>query len=60
MMRDTLRLDSVTTAWNTVARFDSYDTVQRAVDQLSDDGFPVERLDIVGRDLNPSSASPAG
>jgi hypothetical protein len=51
MMRDTLRLDPVTTAWNTVARFDSYDTVQRAVDQLSDDGFPVERLDIVGRDL---------
>jgi len=51
MMRNTLRLDPVTTAWNTVARFDSYDTVQRAVDQLSDDGFPVERLDIVGRDV---------
>jgi hypothetical protein len=29
----------------------AYDTVHRAVDQLSDDGFPVERLDIVGRDL---------
>ena len=38
-------------AWNTVARFDDYEAAQRAVDQLSDDGFPVERLDIVGRDL---------
>jgi hypothetical protein len=38
-------------AWNTVARFDDYETAQRAVDQLSDDGFPVETLDIVGSDL---------
>jgi hypothetical protein len=38
-------------AWNTVARFDDYETAQRAVDRLSDDGFPVESLDIVGSDL---------
>ncbi len=38
-------------AWNTVARFDDYQAAQRAVDQLSDDGFPVETLDIVGSDL---------
>src|ERR1700753_2973988 len=38
-------------AWNTVARFDDYETAQRAVDQLSDDGFPVENLDIVGSEL---------
>jgi hypothetical protein len=38
-------------AWNTVARFDDYEAAQRAVDQLSDDGFPVETLDIVGSDL---------
>ena len=39
-------------AWNTVARFDDYEAAQRAVDQLSDDGFPVETLDIVGSDLH--------
>jgi hypothetical protein len=38
-------------AWNTVARFDDYAAAQRAVDQLSDDGFPVEKLDIVGSGL---------
>ena len=41
-------LDPVSAAWNTVARFDDYETAQRAVDRLSDDGFPVEKLDIVG------------
>ena len=44
-------LDPVSAAWNTVARFDDYETAQRAVDRLSDDGFPVEKLDIVGSDL---------
>ena len=39
-------------AWNTVARFDDYEAAQRAVDQLSDDGFPVGTLDIVGSDLH--------
>jgi hypothetical protein len=45
------RLDPVSAAWNTVATFDSYEAAQAAVDQLSDDGFPVENLDIVGSDL---------
>jgi hypothetical protein len=44
-------LDPVSAAWNTVARFDEYETAQRAVDRLSDDGFPVENLDIVGSEL---------
>jgi hypothetical protein len=38
-------------AWNTVARFDDYPAAQAAVDRLSDDGFPVEHLSIVGSDL---------
>ena len=41
-------LDPVSAAWNTVARFDDYASAQRAVDRLSDDDFPVEKLDIVG------------
>jgi hypothetical protein len=41
-------LDPVSAAWNTVARFDDYETAQRAVDRLSDEGFPVDKLDIVG------------
>src|SRR5579859_2136223 len=44
-------LNPVSAAWNTVARFDDYESAQRAVDRLSDDGFPVEKLDIVGSDL---------
>jgi hypothetical protein len=44
-------LDPVSAAWNTVARFDDYESAQRAVDRLSDDGFPVENLDIVGSGL---------
>jgi hypothetical protein len=45
------RLDPAHMAWNTVASYDDYATAQRAVDQLSDDGFPVAHLDIVGSDL---------
>ena len=48
---DTPMLNPVSAAWNTVARFDDYEAAQRAVDRLSDDGFPVEKLDIVGSDL---------
>ena len=44
-------LNTVSAVWNTVARFDDYESAQRAVDRLSDDGFPVEQLDIVGSDL---------
>jgi hypothetical protein len=35
----------------TVASFDSYPAAERAVDYLSDQKFPVERVSIVGRDL---------
>jgi hypothetical protein len=45
------RLDPIALAWNRVAAFDSYEDAQSAVDRLSDDGFPVEQLDIVGSDL---------
>jgi hypothetical protein len=34
-----------------VATYDSYPEAQRAVDHLSDAGFPVENLEIVGLDL---------
>jgi hypothetical protein len=44
-------LDPISAAWNTVARFDDYESAQQAVDRLSDDGFPVENLDVVGSDL---------
>jgi hypothetical protein len=45
------RFDAAHLAWNTVAGYDDYADAQRAVDRLSDDGFPVEHLDIVGSDL---------
>ncbi len=35
----------------TVATYDDYPSAQRAVDFLSDNGFPVERTAIVGTDL---------
>ncbi len=38
-------------AWHTVARYDDYADAQAAVDRLSDDGFPVAKLSIVGSDL---------
>ncbi|GAA2499820.1 general stress protein [Streptomyces gobitricini] len=38
-------------AWNKVAGYDSYEEAQAAVDRLSDKGFPVEHLDIIGTDL---------
>jgi hypothetical protein len=44
-------LHPTSTAWNNVAQFDDYQTAQHAVDRLSDDGFPVDKLDIVGSDL---------
>ena len=51
MMYGRLTVNPVSAAWNTVARFDDYQSAQRAVDRLSDDGFPVEQLNIVGSDL---------
>ena len=47
-----VRLDPASMAWNAVASFASYEGAQAAVDRLSDDGFPVEHLDIVGSDLH--------
>jgi hypothetical protein len=44
-------LNPVSTAWNTVARFGDYQSAQRAVDELADEGFPVDKLDIIGSDL---------
>jgi hypothetical protein len=44
-------MNPVSAAWNTVARFDDYEGAQRAVDRLSDDDFPVEKLDIIGSGL---------
>jgi uncharacterized membrane protein len=41
----------ITQAWNTVARYPTYEGAQTAVDRLSKDGFPVEELSIVGSDL---------
>ncbi len=38
-------------AWNTVSSYASYEEAQAAVDRLSDEGFPVENLDIVGSGL---------
>jgi uncharacterized membrane protein len=45
------RVDAAFTAWNTVVSYDDYVAAQHAVDRLSDDGFPVEHLDIIGSDL---------
>jgi len=51
MIYGRLTVNPVSAGWNTVARFDDYASAQRAVDRLSDDGFPVQQLDIVGSDL---------
>ena len=51
MLYDRLTVNPVSAAWNTVARFDDYTDAQRAVDRLSDDGFPVEQIDIIGSEL---------
>lgn len=45
------QFNQVTMAWNTVARYDDYASAQAAVDRLSDEGFPVSHLSIVGSDL---------
>ena len=48
---DPIRLDSISTAWNTVASYPTYEQAQEAVDRLSDGRFPVDQLDIIGSDL---------
>jgi len=47
-----LGTDFTTTGRETIARYDRYEDAQRAVDQLSDAGFPVETVEIVGSDLH--------
>jgi hypothetical protein len=42
---------SGTVGWKQVASYESYEEAQRAVDRLSDASFPVENVEIVGRDL---------
>ncbi|MGN6607718.1 MAG: general stress protein [Jatrophihabitans sp.] len=44
-------INEISTAWNTVARYDDYASAQAAVDRLSDDGFPVAELSVLGSDL---------
>ena len=51
MLYGRLTVNPISAAWNTVARFDDYADAQEAVDRLSDDGFPVEQLDIIGSEL---------
>jgi hypothetical protein len=46
-----IRLDAANQAWNLVGSYDNYEGAQAAVDRLSDAGFPVEHLDIIGSDL---------
>jgi hypothetical protein len=47
-----LGTDFTTAGRQTVARYDHYEHAQRAVDHLSDNGFPVEQVEIVGSDLH--------
>jgi hypothetical protein len=42
----------VTMAWNAVARYDDYAGAQKAVDRLSDEGFPVSEVSVIGSDLS--------
>jgi hypothetical protein len=44
--------DFNTAGRQTIARYDRYEDAQRAVDHLSDAGFPVEGVEIVGSDLH--------
>ncbi len=46
-----LRASTDTGSRRTIASFDDYADAQRAVDRLSDEGFPVERVTIVGTGL---------
>ncbi|NED95492.1 hypothetical protein G1H11_09215 [Phytoactinopolyspora alkaliphila] len=43
--------DPIKAAWNTVATYETYDDAQAAVTSLSNDGFPIENIDIVGSDV---------
>jgi hypothetical protein len=47
-----LDTDFSTAGKQRIARYDRYEDAQRAVDHLSDSGFPVEEVDIVGSGLH--------
>ena len=46
-----MNLDPDAASRRVVATYGSYADAERAVDQLADEGFPVERLTVVGSDL---------
>ena len=50
-MASTLGSTMAPRAGQSVASYATYDEAQRAVDRLSDSGFPVEKADIIGSDL---------
>lgn len=50
-MSELPRFDAAAMAWNTVARYETYEEAQAAVDRLADEHFPVEHVDIIGSDL---------
>jgi hypothetical protein len=52
MTATTLVPEFTTTGRQTIARYDRYEDAQRAVDHLSDSGFPVQGVEIVGSDLH--------
>jgi hypothetical protein len=52
MATSTTDIASLPTGGETVATYNSYDDAQRAVDYLSDHGFPVENARIVGSNLH--------
>jgi hypothetical protein len=51
MARPTTDIASPSSGGETVATYNSYEDAQRAVDYLSDNGFPVENTQIVGSNL---------
>jgi hypothetical protein len=51
-MATALGTDFTTAGRQTIARYDRYEDAQRAVDHLSDSGFPVETVEVVGSDLH--------
>jgi hypothetical protein len=52
MLYGRLTVNPVSAAWNTAATYHDYADAQRAVDWLSDEGFPIEQIDIVGAELS--------
>ena len=51
-MASDLGTDFTTAGRQTIAQYDRYEDAQRVVDHLSDAGFPVEGVEIVGSDLH--------